>query len=230
MPKEEIVNRFNEKFVQVELRALSTLDSINRARTKEEKKILYEEVKPLFCIIQDFNNLEKIEFYNWFLHHYECDNDNDNDNRFKIINIENIKADMQSALEEVARYDSLIKNSDSPYSSSIVDKPINNLYFALCYYLDSQDYIKTDYEEEFVIEFLNLFIGCRELLMIDSCKGEEVIQNKKVYSSFSELEIKRKKDADKVEFKRFVVLMLMMWLLIIILIGGVGLFFVINSK
>ena len=229
MPKEEIVNRFNEKFVQVELRALSTLDSINRARTKEEKKILYEEVKPLFCIIQDFNNLEKIEFYNWFLHHYECDNDNDNDNGFKIFNIENIKADMQSALEEVARYDSFIKCPDVPYYM-IVDKPINNLYFTLCYYLDSQDYIKTDYEEEFVIEFLNLFIGCRELLMIDSCKGEEVIQNKKVYSSFSELEIKRKKDADKVEFKRFVVLMLMMWLLIIILIGGVGLFFVINSK
>ena len=229
MPKEEMINRFNEKFVQVELRALSTLDSINRARTKEEKKILYEEVKPLFCIIQDFNNLEKIEFYNWFLHHYECDNDNDNDNGFKIFNIENIKADMQSALEEVARYDSLIKCPDLPYYM-IVDKPINNLYFALCYYLDSQDYIKTDYEEEFVIEFLNLFIGCRELLMIDSCKGEEVIQNKKVYSSFSELEIKRKKDADKVEFKRFVVLMLMMWLLIIILIGGVGLFFVINSK
>ena len=225
MPKEEMVNRFEEKFAHVKLIAIPIVYQINRARTKEEKNNLYKEVKALFEIIQDFNNLEKIEFYDWFFHHYECDNDN----RFKIINIENIKADMQSALEEVARYDSLIKCPDVPYYM-IVDKPINNLYFALCYYLDSQDYIKTDYEEEFVIEFLNLFIGCRELLMIDSCKGEEVIQNKKVYSSFSELEIKRKKDADKVEFKRFVVLMLMMWLLIIILIGGVGLFFVINSK
>ena len=225
MPKEEMVNRFEEKFAHVKVIAIPIVYQINRARTKEEKNNLYKEVKALFEIIQDFNNLEKIEFYDWFFHHYECDNDN----RFKIINIENIKADMQSALEEVARYDSLIKCPDLPYYM-IVDKPINNLYFALCYYLDSQDYIKTDYEEEFVIEFLNLFIGCRELLMIDSCKGEEVIQNKKVYSSFSELEIKRKKDADKVEFKRFVVLMLMMWLLIIILIGGVGLFFVINSK
>ena len=225
MPKEEMVNRFEEKFAHVKLIAIPIVYQINRARTKEEKNNLYKEVKALFEIIQDFNNLEKIEFYDWFFHHYECDNDN----RFKIINIENIKADMQSALEEVARYNSLNKCPDLPYYS-ILDKPINNLYFALCYYLDSQDYIKTDYEEEFVIEFLNLFIGCRELLMIDSCKGEEVIQNKKVYLSFSELEIKRKKDADKVEFKRFVVLMLMMWLLIIILIGGVGLFFVINSK
>ena len=225
MPKEEMVNRFEEKFAHVKVIAIPIVYQINRARTKEEKNNLYKEVKPLFEIIQDFNNLEKIEFYDWFFHHYECDNDN----RFKIINIENIKADMQSALEEEARYNSLNKCPDLPYYS-ILDKPINNLYFALCYYLDSQDYIKTDYEEEFVIEFLNLFIGCRELLMIDSCKGEEVIQNKKVYSSFSELEIKRKKDADKVEFKRFVVLMLMMWLLIIILIGGVGLFFVINSK
>ena len=189
MPKEEIVNRFNEKFVQVELRALSTLDSINRARTKEEKKILYEEVKPLFCIIQDFNNLEKIEFYNWFLHHYECDNDNDNDNGFKIFNIENIKADMQSALEEVARYDSLIKCPDVPYYM-IVDKPINNLYFALCYYLDSQDYIKTDDKEEFVIEFLNLFIECRDLL------EEENLEKKDV------------KLLDDVEFKKDVNLML----------------------
>ena len=189
MPKEEMINRFNEKFVQVELRALSTLDSINRARTKEEKKILYEEVKPLFCIIQDFNNLEKIEFYNWFLHHYECDNDNDNDNGFKIFNIENIKADMQSALEEVARYDSLIKCPDVPYYM-IVDKPINNLYFALCYYLDSQDYIKTDDKEEFVIEFLNLFIECRDLL------EEENLEKKDV------------KLLDDVEFKKDVNLML----------------------
>ena len=187
MPKEEMVNRFNEKFEELEIRAIRTLDAINRSKTKKEKNILYKEVKSLFFIIQNFNNLEKIEFYNWFLHPCECDNDNDNG--FKIINIENIEADMQSALE-VARYNLLIKNPDLPYSS-ILDKPINNLYFTLCYYLDSQanslDYIKTDYEEEFFIEFLNLFIGCGDFLMIDPCKDEEVIQNQKVYSSFREL-------------------------------------------
>ena len=189
MPKEEMVNRFEEKFAHVKLIAIPIVYQINRARTKEEKNNLYKEVKPLFEIIQDFNNLEKIEFYDWFLHHYECGNDNDNDNRFKIINIENIKADMQSALEEVARYDSLIKCPDFPYYM-IVDKPINNLYFALCYYLDSQDYIKTDDKEEFVIEFLNLFIECRDLL------EEENLEKKDV------------KLLDDVEFKKDVNLML----------------------
>ena len=185
MPKEEMVNRFEEKFAHVKVIAIPIVYQINRARTKEEKNNLYKEVKPLFEIIQDFNNLEKIEFYDWFFHHYECDNDN----RFKIINIENIKADMQSALEEVARYDSLIKCPDVPYYM-IVDKPINNLYFALCYYLDSQDYIKTDDKEEFVIEFLNLFIECRYLL------EEENLEKKDV------------KLLDDVEFKKDVNLML----------------------
>ena len=185
MPKEEMVNRFEEKFAHVKLIAIPIVYQINRARTKEEKNNLYKEVKALFEIIQDFNNLEKIEFYDWFFHHYECDNDN----RFKIINIENIKADMQSALEEVARYDSLIKCPDVPYYM-IVDKPINNLYFALCYYLDSQDYIKTDDKEEFVIEFLNLFIECRDLL------EEENLEKKDV------------KLLDDVEFKKDVNLML----------------------
>ena len=96
---------------------------------------------------------------------------------------------MQSALEEVARYDSLIKCPDVPYYM-IVDKPINNLYFALCYYLDSQDYIKTDDKEEFVIEFLNLFIECRDLL------EEENLEKKDV------------KLLDDVEFKKDVNLML----------------------
>ena len=185
MPKEEMVNRFEEKFAHVKVIAIPIVYQINRARTKEEKNNLYKEVKALFEIIQDFNNLEKIEFYDWFFHHYECDNDN----RFKIINIENIKADMQSALEEVARYDSLIKCPDLPYYM-IVDKPINNLYFALCYYLDSQDYIKTDDKEEFVIEFLNLFIECRDLL------EEENLEKKDV------------KLLDDVEFKKDVNLML----------------------
>ena len=185
MPKEEMVNRFEEKFAHVKVIAIPIVYQINRARTKEEKNNLYKEVKPLFEIIQDFNNLEKIEFYDWFFHHYECDNDN----RFKIINIENIKADMQSALEEVARYNSLNKCPDLPYYS-ILDKPINNLYFALCYYLDSQDYIKTDDKEEFVIEFLNLFIECRYLL------EEENLEKKDV------------KLLDDVEFKKDVNLML----------------------
>ena len=185
MPKEEMVNRFEEKFAHVKLIAIPIVYQINRARTKEEKNNLYKEVKALFEIIQDFNNLEKIEFYDWFFHHYECDNDN----RFKIINIENIKADMQSALEEVARYNSLNKCPDLPYYS-ILDKPINNLYFALCYYLDSQDYIKTDDKEEFVIEFLNLFIECRDLL------EEENLEKKDV------------KLLDDVEFKKDVNLML----------------------
>ena len=185
MPKEEMVNRFEEKFAHVKVIAIPIVYQINRARTKEEKNNLYKEVKPLFEIIQDFNNLEKIEFYDWFFHHYECDNDN----RFKIINIENIKADMQSALEEVARYNSLNKCPDLPYYS-ILDKPINNLYFALCYYLDSQDYIKTDDKEEFVIEFLNLFIECRDLL------EEENLEKKDV------------KLLDDVEFKKDVNLML----------------------
>ena len=176
MPKEEMVNRFEEKFEQVKLRAILTASAINRARTKEEKNILYKEVKALFFIIKNFNNLEKIEFYKWFLQHCKCDNE------FEIINIENIKADMQSALE-VARYNLLIKNPALPYSS-ILNKPINNLYSVLCYYLDSQaslvDYIKTDDVEEFVIEFLNLFIDCGEYecicdncLIGDHCKGEE---------------------------------------------------------
>ena len=185
MPKEEMVNRFEEKFAHVKLIAIPIVYQINRARTKEEKNNLYKEVKALFEIIQDFNNLEKIEFYDWFFHHYECVNDN----RFKIINIENIKADMQSALEEVARYNSLNKCPDLPYYS-ILDKPINNLYFALCYYLDSQDYIKTDDKEEFVIEFLNLFIECRDLL------EEENLEKKDV------------KLLDDVEFKKDVNLML----------------------
>ena len=176
MPKEEMDNRFEEKFEQVKLRAILTASAINRARTKEEKNILYKEVKSLFFIIQNFDNLEKIEFYKWFLQPCECDNE------FEIINIENIEADMQSALE-VARYNLLIKNPALPYSS-ILNKPINNLYSVLCYYLDSQeslvDYIKTDDVEEFVIEFLNLFIDCGEYecicdncLIGDHCKGEE---------------------------------------------------------
>ena len=176
MPKEEMVNRFDEKFAEVQLRAVIKESAINRARTKEEKNVLYKEVKALFFIIKNFNNLEKIEFYKWFLQPCECDNE------FEIINIENIKADMQSALE-VAEYDSLIEDPSLPYSS-ILNKPINNLYSVLCYYLDSQaslvDYIKTDDVEEFVIEFLNLFIDCGEYecicdncLIGDHCKGEE---------------------------------------------------------
>ena len=176
MPKEEMVNRFEEKFEQVKLRAILTASAINRARTKEEKNILYKEVKSLFFIIQNFNNLEKIEFYKWFLQPCECDNE------FEIINIENIETDMQSALE-VARYNLIIEDPSLPYSS-ILDKPINNLYFALCYYLDSQanslDYIKTDYIDVFVIEFLNLFIDCSKHesfwnKMAKHCKGWQTL-------------------------------------------------------
>ena len=152
MPKEEMINRFEEKFVKVQLRATLAASAIKKARTKEEKNILYKEVKSLFDIIQNFNNLEKIEFYKWFLLPFEYDN------KFKIINIKNIKADMQSALEEVKRYDLLIEDPSLPYSS-ILDKPINDLYFALDSQANSLDYIKTDDSEEFVIEFLSLFIG-----------------------------------------------------------------------
>ena len=152
MPKEEIINRFDEKIAEVQLRAVIKESAINKAKTKEEKRILYKEVKVLFCIIQNFNNLEKIEFYKWFLLPFEYDN------KFKIINIKNIKADMQSALEEVKRYDLLIEDPSLPYSS-ILDKPINDLYFALDSQANSLDYIKTDDSEEFVIEFLSLFIG-----------------------------------------------------------------------
>ena len=130
MPKEEMINRFDEKFVKVQLRATLAASTIKKARTKEEKNVLYKEVKALFFIIKNFNNLEKIEFYKWFLQHCKCDNE------FEIINIENIKADMQSALEEVKRYDLLIEDPSLPYSS-ILDKPINDLYFAL----DSQKQI-----------------------------------------------------------------------------------------
>ena len=154
MPKEEMINRFEEKFVKVQLRATLAASTIKKARTKEEKNILYKEVKSLFEIIQNFNNLEKIEFYKWFLLPFEYDN------KFKIINIKNIKADMQSALE-VAEYDLLIEDPSLPYSS-ILDKPINDLYFALDSQANSLDYIKTDDSEEFVIEFLSLFIGCVE--------------------------------------------------------------------
>ena len=63
MPKEEMVNRFEEKFEQVKLRAILTASALNRARTKEEKNVLYKEVKSLFFIIQTFNNLEKMIEY-----------------------------------------------------------------------------------------------------------------------------------------------------------------------
>ena len=183
MPKEEMINRFDEKFAEVKFIATLAASALNKARTKEEKNIFYKKVKSLFDIIQNFNNLEKIEFYKWFLQPYVYDK------KFEIINIKNIKADMQSALEEVAKYNLPIEDVNSSYSK-ILDKPINDLYFDLCYYLDSQvnslDYIDTDYEE-FFIEFLNLFIGCGDFLIIDPCKGEEVIQNQKVYSSFREL-------------------------------------------
>ena len=173
MPKEEMVNRFEEKFEQVKLRAILTASAINRARTKEEKNILYKEVKSLFFIIQNFNNLEKIEFYKWFLLPFEYDN------KFEIINIKNIKADMKSALEEVKRYDLLIEDPSLPYSS-ILDKPINDLYFALDSQANSLDYIKTDSAEEFVIEFLNLFINCGEHesfwnKMAKHCKGWQTL-------------------------------------------------------
>ena len=172
MPKEEMINRFDEKFAKVQLIAVLKASAINNARTKEEKNILYKEVKALFCIIQNFNDLEKIEFYKWFLQHCKCDNE------FKIINIENIEADMQSALE-IARYNLLIEDHALPYSS-ILDKPINDLYFALDSQANSLDYIKTDSEEEFVIEFLNLFINCGEHesfwnKMAKHCKGWQTL-------------------------------------------------------
>ena len=195
MPKEEMVNRFDEKFVKVQFRAIRTLDAIKKARTKEEKNILYKEVKSLFDIIQNFNNLEKIEFYNWFLHPCECDDD-DNDNEFKIINIENIEADMQAALE-VAKYNLPIEDVNSSYSK-ILDKPINDLYFALDSQVNSLDYINTEYEKNFFIEFLNLFIDCGEYecicdncSMCNHCKGD-------------------------------IIVILIVYLLIISLIGGVG--------
>ena len=150
MPKEEMVNRFEEKFEQVKLRAILTVSALNKARTEEEKNVLYKEVKALFDIIQNFNDLEKIEFYKWFLQPGECDNE------FEFINIENIESDMQSALE-VARF-----NFDLHYSS-ILNKLITNLY---------QDYIKTDDKEEFVIGFLNLFIECRDLLEEENIKKD----------------------------------------------------------
>ena len=172
MPKEEMVNRFDEKFAEVQLRAVIKESAINRARTKEEKNVLYKEVKALFFIIKNLNNLEKIEFYKWFLQHCKCDNE------FEIINIENIKADMQSALE-VAEYDSLIEDPSLPYSS-ILNKPINDLYFALDLQANSLDYIKTDYKDEFVIEFLNLFIDCGKHesfwnKMAKHCKGWQTL-------------------------------------------------------
>ena len=150
MPKEEMVNRFEEKFAHVKVIAIPIVYQINRARTKEEKNVLYKEVKALFDIIQNFNDLEKIEFYKWFLQPGECDNE------FEFINIENIESDMQSALE-VARF-----NFDLHYSS-ILNKLITNLY---------QDYIKTDDKEEFVIGFLNLFIECRDLLEEENIKKD----------------------------------------------------------
>ena len=170
MPKEEMVNRFDEKFAEVKFIATLAASALNKARTKEEKNIFYKKVKSLFDIIQNFNNLEKIEFYKWFLLPFEYDN------KFEIINIKNIKADMQSALEEVERYDLLIEDPSLPYSS-ILDKPINDL----CYYLNSLDYINTDYEK-FFMEFLSLFIGCVECecicdnrSMCDDCKRNIIV-------------------------------------------------------
>ena len=184
MPKEEIINRFDEKIAEVQLRAVIKESAINKAKTKEEKRILYKEVKVLFCIIQNFNNLEKIEFYKWFFRPCKCDNE------FEIINIENIKADMQSALE-VAEYDSLIKDPSLPYSS-ILDKPINDL----CYYLNSLDYINTDYEK-FFMEFLSLFIGCVECECI--CDNRSMCD----------------------DCKRNIILILMMYFFIMIFVGGI---------
>ena len=85
---------------------------------------------------------------------------------------------MQSALE-IARYNLLIEDHALPYSS-ILDKPINDLYFALDSQANSLDYIKTDSAEEFVIEFLNLFINCGEHESIgnkigDHCKGWQTL-------------------------------------------------------
>ena len=191
MPKEEMINRFEEKFVKVQFRATLAASALNKARTKEEKRILYKEVKSLFDIIQNFNNLEKIEFYKWFLQPYVYDK------KFEIINIKNIKADMQSALEEVAKYNLPIEDVNSSYSK-ILDKPINDLYFALDSQVNSLDYINTEYEKNFFIEFLNLFIDCSEYecicdncSMCNHCKGD-------------------------------IIVILIVYLLIISLIGGVG--------
>ena len=86
---------------------------------------------------------------------------------------------MQSALEEVAKYNLPIEDVNSSYSK-ILDKPINDLYFALDSQVNSLDYINTEYEKNFFIEFLNLFIDCGEYecicdncLIGDHCKGEE---------------------------------------------------------
>ena len=191
MPKEEMVNRFDEKFAEVKFIATLAASALNKARTKEEKNIFYKKVKSLFDIIQNFNNLEKIEFYNWFL--LPCEYDY----KFEIINIKNIRADMQSALEEVAKYNLPIEDVNSSYSK-ILDKPINDLYFALDSQVNSLDYIDTDYEKEFFIEFLSLFIGCVECecicdncSMCNHCKGD-------------------------------IIVILIVYLLIISLIGGVG--------
>ena len=191
MPKEEMINRFDEKFAEVKFIATLAASALNKARTKEEKNIFYKKVKSLFDIIQNFNNLEKIEFYKWFLQPYVYDK------KFEIINIKNIKADMQAALEEVAKYNLPIEDVNSPYSK-ILDKPINDLYFALDSQVNSLDYINTEYEKNFFIEFLNLFIDCSEYecicdncSMCNHCKGD-------------------------------IIVILIVYLLIISLIGGVG--------
>ena len=185
MPKEEMINRFDEKFAEVKFIATLAASALNKARTKEEKNIFYKKVKSLFDIIQNFNNLEKIEFYKWFLLPFEYDY------KFEIINIKNIKEDMQSALEEVERYDLLIEDLSLPYSS-ILDKPINDL----CYYLNSLDYINTDYEK-FFMEFLSLFIGCVECECI--CDNRSMCD----------------------DCKRNIILILMMYFFIMIFVGGI---------
>ena len=191
MPKEEMINRFDEKFAEVKFIATLAASALNKARTKEEKNIFYKKVKSVFDIIQNFNNLEKIEFYKWFLQPYVYDK------KFEIINIKNIKADMQAALEEVAKYNLPIEDVNSSYSK-ILDKPINDLYFALDSQVNSLDYINTEYEKNFFIEFLNLFIDCSEYecicdncSMCNHCKGD-------------------------------IIVILIVYLLIISLIGGVG--------
>ena len=191
MPKEEMVNRFDEKIAEVKFIATLAASAINKARTKEGKNIFYKKVKSLFDIIQNFNNLEKIQFYKWFLQPYVYDK------KFEIINIKNIKADMQAALEEVAKYNLPIEDVNSSYSK-ILDKPINDLYFALDSQVNSLDYINTEYEKNFFIEFLNLFIDCSEYecicdncSMCNHCKGD-------------------------------IIVILIVYLLIISLIGGVG--------
>ncbi|MBB1523194.1 MAG: hypothetical protein HG467_003100 [Clostridiales bacterium] len=189
MPKEEMINRFDEKFAEVKFIATLAASAINKARTKEEKNIFYKKVKSLFDIIQNFNNLEKIEFYKWFL--LPCEYDY----KFEIINIKNIRADMQSALEEVAKYNLPIEDVNSSYSK-ILDKPINDLYFALDSQVNSLDYIDTDYEKEFFIEFLSLFIGCVECECI--CDNRSTCNH----------------------YKGTIIAILIVYLLIISLIGG----------